>query len=66
MSASEPNEMDRQMAIFKTKIEKPDRIIKAHSMMKSEGKDGSGDVYWFLSNDDTLTMVDMREDETDE
>lgn len=59
----EPSEFDRQMAIFNKKMDKPDRVIKAHSMVRHEPDDGSGDMIYFLSNDDTVTLVDMRDEE---
>lgn len=61
---AEQSEYDRQMAVFNKKIQKPDRVIKAHSVMHSEAE--TGDIYWFLSNDDTLIMVDMREEEDEQ
>lgn len=60
------SEFDRQSKLFAEKTANPDVIIKAHSMMKSTDNDGNDMCFWFLSADDTMTMVDMREEETEE
>lgn len=60
------SEYDRQMALFNAKIQKPDLIIKAVSVIKSKGKELGEDCYWFLTEDDQIIMVDMREEQDDE
>lgn len=57
------SEFDRQSKLFKDKVPKPDKIIKAHSVMKSVDNNGNELIFWFLSADDTVTMVDMRDEE---
>lgn len=59
----QPSEYDRQMAVFNEKFDKPDRTIKAHSFVKIELEDGKGDKLYFLSDDDTVTLIDMTEAE---
>lgn len=63
---AEISEYDRQMAIFKKKTLKPDRVIKAHSVLTYKDKDDVVITYFFLSNDDTVTMVDMSDEEAGE
>lgn len=57
------SEFDRQTKLFKEKVKTPDKIIKAHSLMKSVDNNGNELIFWFLSDDDTVTMVDMRDEE---
>lgn len=51
------NEYDRQVALFNAKTKNPDKTFYAHSVMKAENPDG--DIYWFLTSDDEIIMVDM-------
>lgn len=53
------SEHDRQLKIFNERMGSPDKVIKARSLVKSEGDNGD-DVYWFLTEDDKVVMIDMR------
>lgn len=55
------SEYDRQMALFNAKVKNPDRVIYAHSKIVNESEDGN--IYWFLTSDDEIIMVDMLHDE---
>lgn len=58
------SEYERQTKIFAEKTGKPDITIQAYSHMKSEGE--HGEVYWFLSGEDTVIMIDCRDEDSDE
>ncbi len=60
------SEFDRQAKIFAEKVKNPDITIKAYSRMIARGKGSKNknkDVYWFLTGEDTLVMVDCRDEE---
>lgn len=56
------SEFDRQMAIFKEKVDNPDKVIRAYSVLKVTGKQLGEDKYWFLTEDDQVILVDMTEE----
>lgn len=56
------SEFDRQVALLRDKIDNPDKVIRAYSVLKVEGKQIGEDKYWFLTEDDEVVLVDMTEE----
>jgi hypothetical protein len=58
------NELDRIGKVFAEKIEEPDKIIIAYAFIKAEYNDG--DMYHFLTVDDQVIRVTLREEDKPE
>lgn len=53
------SEFDRQSKLFAEKVPKPDVTYNVCSVMKAEYDDG--EVLWYLTDDDQMIRIDMRE-----
>ena len=58
------SEFDRQNELFAEKIPNPDQVIVACSYVKAEYDDG--DMYHFLTVDDKVIRVTMRDEDKPE
>lgn len=58
------SEFERQSKLFEEKIANPDQIIVACSYVKAEYDDG--DMYHFLTCDDKVIRVTLREEDKPE